>query len=67
MEEQESALANSRLTSFHKKLEKVDLIILDEMGYLPFGKEGAELLFQIITECYEQKRLIITSNLEYIH
>lgn len=65
VEELESALSNGRLTSFRKKLEKVDLIILDEMGYLPFGKEGAELLFQIISECYEQKSLIITSNLEF--
>ncbi|WP_404427517.1 IS21-like element helper ATPase IstB [Ureibacillus chungkukjangi] len=65
VEELESALANGRLTSFRKKLEKVDLIILDEMGYLPFGKDGAELLFQIISECYEQKSLIITSNLEF--
>ncbi len=40
-------------------------MILDEMGYLPFGKEGTELLFQIITECYERKSLIITSNLEF--
>ena len=35
------------------------------MGYVPFGTEGAELLFQLITECYEQKSLIITSNLEF--
>lgn len=65
VEELEAALANGRLTSFRKKLEKVDLIVLDEMGYLPFGKEGAELLFQIISECYEQKSLILTSNLEF--
>jgi len=41
------------------------LIVLDEMGYLPFGKEGSELLFQLISEWYEQKSLIITSNLEF--
>jgi DNA replication protein DnaC len=44
---------------------KVDLVILDEMGYLPFSKEGAEFLFQLISEFYEQKSLIITSNLEF--
>ena len=54
-----------KLKQFRSKLEKVDLMILDEMGYLPFGKEGAELLFQIISEFYEQKSLIITSNLEF--
>lgn len=65
VEELEDALSSGRLTSFRKKLEKVDVIILDEMGYVPFGKDGAELLFQIISECYEQKSLIITSNLEF--
>ncbi|MDM5331724.1 IS21-like element helper ATPase IstB [Ureibacillus composti] len=65
VEELEQALKTGKLKQFRSKLEKVDLMILDEMGYLPFGKEGAELLFQIITECYEQKSLIITSNLEF--
>ncbi|MCC5804675.1 IS21-like element helper ATPase IstB [Rossellomorea vietnamensis] len=65
VEELEQALKLNKLSSFRKKLEKVDLIILDEMGYLPFSKEGAELLFQLISEFYEQKSLIITSNLEF--
>ena len=65
VEELEQALHTEKLKQFRSKLEKVDLMILDEMGYLPFGKEGAELLFQIISEFYEQKSLIITSNLEF--
>lgn len=65
VEELEQALHTGKLKQFRSKLEKVDLMILDEMGYLPFGKEGAELLFQIISEFYEQKSLIITSNLEF--
>ncbi|MDC1541966.1 ATP-binding protein, partial [Candidatus Pseudothioglobus singularis] len=44
---------------------KVDMIILDEMGYVPFSKDGAELLFQLISDWYEQKSLVITSNLEF--
>jgi DNA replication protein DnaC len=43
----------------------VKLIILDEMGYVPFTKEGAELLFQLISDWYENKSIIITSNLEF--
>ena len=35
------------------------------MGYVPFNKEGAELLFQLISDWYEQKSLIIISNLEF--
>lgn len=65
VEELEQALHTNRLSAFRKRLDKVDLVILDEMGYLPFGKEGSELLFQIISEFYEQKSLIITSNLEF--
>lgn len=65
VEELEKTLANGRFASFRRKLEKVDVLILDEMGYVPFGTEGAELLFQLISECYEQKSLIITSNLEF--
>lgn len=65
VEELEQALHNNRLSAFRKRMEKVDLVILDEMGYLPFSKEGAELLFQIISEFYEQKSVIITSNLEF--
>ncbi|MDA3130862.1 IS21-like element helper ATPase IstB [Aliibacillus thermotolerans] len=65
VEELEHALRLNRLSTFRKRMEKVDLVILDEMGYLPFSKEGAELLFQIISEFYEQKSIIITSNLEF--
>lgn len=41
------------------------MIILDEMGYVPFSKDGAELLFQLISYWYEQRSLVITSNLEF--
>ena len=47
------------------KLEKLDLLICDEWGYIPFEKEGSQLLFQVILECYERKSLIITTNLEF--
>jgi len=39
--------------------------MLDEMGYLPIYKESAELLFHLITDWYEKKSIIITSNLEF--
>lgn len=54
-----------KLQQFRNRFKKVDLIILDEMGYIPFSKDGAELLFQLISDWYEQKSLIITSNLEF--
>src|SRR5690625_572716 len=48
-----------------KQIEKLDLLILDELGYIPLHKEGAELLFQVISMCYENKSLVITTNLQF--
>lgn len=61
----EKSWAEGRYQLFRNRFNKVDLIILDEMGYVPFSKDGAELLFQLISDWYEQKSLIITSNLEF--
>lgn len=38
--------------------------MIDEIGFVPLHKDAAELLFQVISDCYERKSLIITSNLE---
>lgn len=61
----EKAWKEDRLVPFQNKFKKVDLVILDEMGYVPFNTDGAELFFQLISDWYEQKSLIITSNLEF--
>jgi DNA replication protein DnaC len=53
------------LSRFFKQIEKLDCIILDELGYIPLHKQGAELLFQVISLCYEMKCLIITTNLRF--
>ena len=45
-----------------KKYTKPGLLILDELGYLPIDKTGADLLFQVISLRYEQGAMIITSN-----
>lgn len=65
VEELETAYRNGKLSAFRKKFDDIQLLILDEMGYVPFSKEGAEILFQLITEFYEKKSLIVTSNLEF--
>lgn len=44
---------------------RLDLLILDELGYVPFSKEGAELLFQILAERHERGSVIITTNLGF--
>ena len=53
------------LGSFMASLRKVELIVLDEIGFVTLHKEASELLFQVISDCYEQKSLIATSNLEF--
>lgn len=44
---------------------RVELLILDELGYVPFSKEGAELLFQVLAERHEKGSVIITTNLGF--
>ena len=55
------------LTGFLKSLNKVDLMIIDEIGFVPLHKDAAELLFQVISDSYERRSLIVTSNLEFSH
>lgn len=50
-----------------KKLKKAHLLVLDEWGYLPLHQEGARLLFEVISMCYEQKSIILTTNIEFSH
>jgi len=42
-----------------------DLLVLDELGYVPFSKEGAQLLFQVLAERHERRSVIITTNLGF--
>jgi DNA replication protein DnaC len=53
------------LSKFRDRLRKIDLLILDEVGYVPFSQTGSELLFNVIADCYEQQSVIVTSNLEF--
>jgi DNA replication protein DnaC len=46
-------------------LAKNQLLVIDELGYLPIDADGARLLFQVISDAYEQRSLIITTNLEF--
>jgi len=57
-----SAQHTERLEQELKKYLKPELIILDELGYLPIDKNGADLLFQIISQRYERGSMIITTN-----
>lgn len=54
------------LRSFELKFEKYDLVIIDELGYISFDKEGAELLFTHLSLRAGRKSTIITSNLPFL-
>ncbi|MBI9018434.1 MAG: IS21-like element helper ATPase IstB [Phycisphaerae bacterium] len=54
-----------QLERLQKQLGKIDLLILDELGYVPFSKAGAELLFEVISRAYERNSLVITTNLPF--
>lgn len=43
----------------------MELVVVDEVGFVPLHKDAAELLFQVVSDCYERRSLIITTNLEF--
>ena len=56
---------SKQIVKVQKKIQQSDLLILDEWGYLPLHQEGARMLFDIISSCYETKSIIITTNIEF--
>lgn len=53
------------LNKFIERLKKVDLLILDELGYVSLSRQSTQLLFQVFSERYEKGSIMITSNLEF--
>ena len=61
----EEAQKAYQLDRFLGHLDKADLLICDELGYLSFSRTGAELLFQVFADRYERASLLVTSNLPF--
>lgn len=59
------ARRNGTLERLRSELNGLDLLILDEWGYVPVDRDGSQLLFRVISDSYESKSLLLTTNLEF--
>lgn len=53
------------LGRLHRRLLNVELLIVDELGFVPFDRTGGELLFNLLSDRYQQRSLIVTTNLSF--
>ena len=61
--ELKEAMSSNQVHAYKKKFEKYDLVILDELGYISFDKEGSEILFNLLSNRNDKGSIIITTNL----
>jgi len=54
-----------RLMRYQKQMATHELLIVDELGFVPLSKTGAELLFEVFSQCYERTSTMVTSNLPF--
>src|SRR6266487_3024540 len=60
-----SAKNELRLSKFIKPITKLDLVVLDELGFLPFSKDGGQVLFQLCSDLHERVSIMITTNVRF--
>ena len=63
--ELKETMGNNQLSSYRKRFERYDLVILDELGYVSMDKSGCEMLFNLISSRNDKGSIIVTSNLTF--
>lgn len=53
------------LSRLHQRMRRVELLIIDELGFVPFDRAGGELLFNLISDRYERRSTVVTTNLAF--
>ena len=53
------------LERHYRNLDRIDLLLIDELGYVPFEREAIDLLFQLISQRYERRSIALTTNLPF--
>lgn len=59
------AKRNNTLARQYRNLDRIDLLLIDELGYIPFERESTDLLFQLISQRYERRSIALTTNLPF--
>ena len=65
MHELIEATDEKRLLNFQKRLTRLKLLIIDELGFVPLSRTGAELLFEVFSQRYERGSVMVTTNLPF--
>ena len=59
------ATDEKRLQNYQKRLSRLKLLIIDELGFVPLSRTGAELLFEVFSQRYERGSVLVTTNLPF--